>query len=133
MTFEELIKLSILTYILNILAHILFKIFRLHLGSTYVYIFQIKINGLSYFKSVWNILDVTVIVISIVFLAFDVYRTLEVDKKLEELTKKPDQFQDFEFLSLWQIRFDNAIAITVFLAWVKVTCFTLLTLCILTV
>lgn len=51
---------------------------------------------------------------------FDVYRTVTVDKKLKELTKKPDQFQDFDFISLWQIRFDNAIAITVFIAWVKV-------------
>lgn len=51
---------------------------------------------------------------------FDVYRTVTVDKKLKELTNKPDQFQDFDFISLWQIRFDNAIAITVFIAWVKV-------------
>lgn len=51
---------------------------------------------------------------------FDVYRTVTVDKKLKELTNKPDQFQDFDFISLWQMRFDNAIAITVFIAWVKV-------------
>lgn len=51
---------------------------------------------------------------------FDVYRIVTVDKKLKELTNKPDQFQDFDFISLWQIRFDNAIAITVFIAWVKV-------------
>lgn len=61
-----------------------------------------------------------VIIISIVILVFDVYRTVTVDKKLKELTNKPDQFQDFDFISLWQIRFDNAIAITVFIAWVKV-------------
>lgn len=53
-------------------------------------------------------------------MVFDVYRTVTVDKKLKELTNKPDQFQDFDFISLWQIRFDNAIAITVFIAWVKV-------------
>lgn len=61
-----------------------------------------------------------VILISIVILVFDVYRTVTVDRKLQELTNKPDQFQDFDFISLWQIRFDNAIAITVFIAWVKV-------------
>ncbi|XP_062575644.1 polycystin-2-like protein 1 [Saccostrea cucullata] len=82
-------------------------------------IIEIKIHKLAYFRSVWNILDVTVIVISIVFLAFDIYRTLEVDKKMEKLTYTSNHFEDFDFLSLWQVRFDNAIAITVFLAWVK--------------
>lgn len=53
-------------------------------------------------------------------MVFDVYRTVTVDRKLKELTNKPDQFQDFDFISLCQIRFDNAIAITVFIAWVKV-------------
>lgn len=84
--------------------------------------FQIKIHKLAYFKSVWNILDVTVIVISIVFLTFDIYRLLAVERQLQELTSSPEKFQDFDFISLWQIRFDNAIAITVFLAWVKVFC-----------
>lgn len=85
-----------------------------------LYFFQIKIHKLAYFKSVWNILDVTVIVISIVFLTFDIYRLLAVERQLQELTSSPEKFQDFDFISLWQIRFDNAIAITVFLAWVKV-------------
>lgn len=80
---------------------------------------EISVIKLAYFKSVWNLLDIMVILISIVILVFDVYRTVTVDRKLQELTNKPDQFQDFDFISLWQIRFDNAIAITVFIAWVK--------------
>ena len=74
-----------------------------YLSSLHVIFFQIKIHKLAYFKSVWNILDVTVIVISIVFLTFDIYRSLAVDRQLQELTSSPEKFQDFDFISLWQI------------------------------
>lgn len=84
-------------------------------------VFQIKKHKLSYFKSLWNILDLTVIIIALLCIAFDIYRTVEVDNKLSELISHPDQYADFEFLSYWQTRFDNAIAIAVFFAWVKVS------------
>ena len=41
----------------------------------------------SYFKSVWNILDILVIGIAIVCIAFSVYRTNIVDDKLDSLLK----------------------------------------------
>lgn len=87
-----------------------------------LFCYQIKKHKLSYFKSVWNILDILVIMIAILCVAFDVYRTVEVDSKLSVLLDNPDKYADFEFLSFWQTRFDNAIAIAVFLAWIKV-CF----------
>ena len=83
--------------------------------------FQIKKHKFSYFKSVWNILDILVIAIAIVCVAFNVYRTLKVDELLEDLLSKPDEYSDFNFLSLGQSQFDNAIAIAVFLAWIKVS------------
>ncbi|XP_045214865.1 polycystic kidney disease 2-like 1 protein isoform X3 [Mercenaria mercenaria] len=81
---------------------------------------EIKKHKFSYFKSVWNILDILVIVIALVCVAFNVYRTLKVDELLQELLDKPDQYADFEFLSYGQTQFDNAIAIAVFLAWIKI-------------
>ncbi|OWF42403.1 polycystic kidney disease 2-like 1 protein isoform X1 [Mizuhopecten yessoensis] len=81
---------------------------------------EIKKHKLSYFKNVWNILDILVILLAILCVAFDVYRTVEVDNKLSVLLENPDKFADFEFLSYWQTRFDNAIAIAVFLAWIKI-------------
>ena len=81
---------------------------------------QIKKHKLSYFKSFWNILDILVIIIAILCVAFDIYRLVAVDKKLNELIGQPDQYADFDFLSYWQVRFDNAIAIAVFFAWIKV-------------
>ena len=44
-----------------------------------------------------------------------------MDELLEDLLSKPDEYSDFNFLSLGQSQFDNAIAIAVFLAWIKVS------------
>ena len=81
---------------------------------------EIKRHKCAYFKSVWNILDLLVITISIVCIGFNVYRSLVVGDKLDSLLENPDTFPDFEFLSYWQTVFNCAIAVTVFLAWVKV-------------
>jgi len=81
---------------------------------------EIKKHKLSYFKSIWNILDILVIIISVVCVAFNVYRTVEVGNKLKELVDNNDQFADFENLSYWETRFSNAIAIATFMAWIKI-------------
>ena len=62
------------------------------------------------------------IAIAIVCVVFNIYRTLKVDELLEDLLSRPDQYSDFNFLSYGQSQFDNAIAIAVFLAWIKVSC-----------
>lgn len=81
---------------------------------------EIKKHKFKYFKSFWNILDILVIAIAIVCVAFNIYRTLKVDELLEDLLSKPEQYSDFYFLSYGQSQFDNAIAIAVFLAWIKI-------------
>ncbi|KAH9505263.1 TRP-like ion channel Pkd2 [Bulinus truncatus] len=83
-------------------------------------ILEIKKHKLSYFKSFWNILDIVVIIISLVCVGFNIYRTMEVNDKLTALLKNPDVFSDFERLSYWETRFSNAIAIAVFMAWIKI-------------
>lgn len=91
-----------------------------HAGYMNSFVLQIKKHKFSYFKSVWNILDILVIGIAIVCVAFNIYRKIKVDSLLQELLDKPDQYADFEFLSYGQTMFDNAIAIAVFFAWIKV-------------
>jgi len=83
-------------------------------------IIEIKKHKLSYFKSFWNILDILVILISIVCVGFNLYRTMEVGNKLDELLKDNTKYADFERLSYWETRFSNAIAIAVFMAWIKI-------------
>ncbi|XP_013419423.1 polycystic kidney disease 2-like 1 protein isoform X2 [Lingula anatina] len=81
---------------------------------------EIAKHKCQYFKSVWNILDIVVIVISVVCTVFNVYRTIAVGNMLESLLQKPDEFADFEFLSWAQVLFNQGIAFAVFFAWVKI-------------
>ncbi|XP_013781183.2 polycystic kidney disease 2-like 1 protein [Limulus polyphemus] len=81
---------------------------------------EIKQNKCTYFKSFWNILDILVILISLLCIAFSIFRTLMVNNVMESLLENPDVFSDFEFLGFWQTQFNNAVAIDVFFAWIKI-------------
>ncbi|PVD39586.1 hypothetical protein C0Q70_02221 [Pomacea canaliculata] len=102
-------------------CEVIFCIFILY--YTVEEILEIKKHRLSYFKSFWNILDIMVIIIAVVCVAFNLYRTVEVGDKLKKLLENPDIFSDFERLSYWENRFCNAIAIATFLAWIKLHLF----------
>ncbi|XP_059178590.1 polycystin-2-like isoform X3 [Physella acuta] len=99
-------------------CEIIFCLFILY--YTVEEVLEIKKHKLSYFLGFWNILDILVILISIVCVGFNVYRTVEVNNKLTELLKDPKIYADFERLSYWETRFSNAIAIAVFMAWIKI-------------
>lgn len=81
---------------------------------------EIRKHKLSYFKSFWNILDILVIIIACCCAVFNIYRTIEVNNKLDTLLDQPNEYVDFESLSYWQVVFNSALAIMVFFAWVKV-------------
>ncbi|KAK4468192.1 hypothetical protein MN116_008352 [Schistosoma mekongi] len=82
-------------------------------------IMEIKKQGWIYFVSVWNCLDIIIIIISIVCAAFNIYRTMNVINTLQGILHNPDTFANFQLLSIWQVYFNFAISITVFLAWIK--------------
>lgn len=81
---------------------------------------EIKANRATYFKSIWNILDILVIIISCVCICFSIYRTVMVNKLLVELLNKPDEYADFGKLGFYQFQFNNAVALAVFFAWIKI-------------
>nr|XP_054773085.1 polycystic kidney disease 2-like 1 protein isoform X1 [Lytechinus pictus] len=82
-------------------------------------ILEIKRHRWAYFKSSWNCLDVIIIFISIVCVAFSCYRYLTVANLIEGLLAQPDIYPDFEYMGYWQDLFNNIIAVNVFLAWIK--------------
>jgi len=81
---------------------------------------EIKRLKCSYFKSVWNCLDVLVILLSLVAIAFNIYRTSKVNKLLTTLLNDPTVYPDFEFLGFWQMQYNNMVAVVVFFAWIKI-------------
>ncbi|XP_068244650.1 polycystin-2-like [Palaemon carinicauda] len=80
---------------------------------------EIKTLKCSYFKSMWNILDIVVILISILCIGFSLFCTMTIKGKLQELLEDPNTFSDFEFLGYWQTQFNSAVAVCVFFAWFK--------------
>ncbi|MGH0116953.1 UNVERIFIED_CONTAM: hypothetical protein FKN15_026647 [Acipenser sinensis] len=83
-------------------------------------ILEIRIHKLSYFSCFWNVLDIVVIMLSIVAIIFNVFRTLKVNALLGKLLKKPDIYADFEFLSFWQMQYNNLNALNLFFALIKI-------------
>ncbi|XP_062443711.1 polycystin-2-like protein 2 [Rhea pennata] len=82
----------------------------------------IKITKLKteYFRSVWNWLNILLVVISILAIAFNIYRTVEVSLLMEELLSNSFVYPDFYFLASWQVHYNNMIAVNVFFAWIKI-------------
>ncbi|CAF3336661.1 unnamed protein product [Rotaria socialis] len=99
-------------------CEILFIIFTVY--YTVEEVLEIMRFKLYYFKTIWNILDVVIILISYICIAFNIYRQVEVGQLLDELLRDQNTFADFAFLTYWQTQFNNIIAFTVFLAWIKI-------------
>ena len=81
---------------------------------------ELKKHGTSYFFDAWNIFDVILVSMGIVCIIFNIYQTIEIGKKLARLIEKQNQYANFESLSEWQSRFNDFVAVGVFVAWIKV-------------
>ncbi|KAM9068995.1 polycystin-2-like protein 1 isoform 1-T1 [Sarcophilus harrisii] len=81
---------------------------------------ELKIHKLRYLSSVWNILDMVVILLSIMAVGFHVFRTLEVNRLMGHLLQRPSDYADFEFLAFWQTQYNNMNAVNLFFAWIKI-------------
>uniref|UniRef100_A0A452E8T8 Polycystin-2-like protein 1 n=1 Tax=Capra hircus TaxID=9925 RepID=A0A452E8T8_CAPHI len=83
-------------------------------------ILELRIHGLRYLSSIWNILDLVVILLSIMAVGFHIFRTLEVNRLMGKLLQQPNMYADFEFLAFWQTQYNNMNAVNLFFAWIKV-------------
>ncbi|XP_053307032.1 polycystic kidney disease 2-like 1 protein [Spea bombifrons] len=81
---------------------------------------ELRIHKFRYFTSIWNILDVVVILLSLVAIAFHIFRTLEVNRLMGTLLQLPTIYADFEFLAFWQTQYNNMNAVNLFFAWIKI-------------
>ncbi|XP_053166178.1 polycystic kidney disease 2-like 1 protein [Hemicordylus capensis] len=83
-------------------------------------ILELRIHRLQYFTSIWNILDIVVILLSIVAIGFHIFRTIEVNRLMGQLLRNPGIYADFEFLAFWQTQYNNMNAVNLFFAWIKI-------------
>ncbi|XP_005989417.2 polycystin-2-like protein 2 [Latimeria chalumnae] len=87
------------------------------LGQEFIEIWESKTT---YFKNTWNCVDVLLGLLSLVAIAFNIFRTTRVSMVLHKLIKLPDDYADFYFLAYWQTQYNNMIAVIVFIAWIKI-------------
>nr|XP_025736638.1 polycystic kidney disease 2-like 1 protein isoform X2 [Callorhinus ursinus] len=83
-------------------------------------ILELHIHRLCYLSSIWNILDLVVILLSIVAMGFHIFRTLEVNRLMGKILQQPNMYADFEFLAFWQTQYNNMNAVNLFFAWIKI-------------
>ncbi|KAM4052642.1 polycystin-2 isoform 1-T1 [Anomaloglossus baeobatrachus] len=79
---------------------------------------EIYYHRLHYFHSLWNCLDIVIIVLSVVAMALNLYR-MSMEGPLSKLLADMNVFHSLESLAYWQNQFNNVAAVTVFFAWVK--------------
>ncbi|RXM99331.1 Polycystin-2 [Acipenser ruthenus] len=82
-------------------------------------ILEIRIHRLYYFRSLWNCLDILIIVLSLAAIVINIYRTSTVKAVLKYLLENQESFPNFEQLTSLQIQFNNLAAVIVFFSWVK--------------
>ncbi|KAM8842582.1 polycystin-2 [Synchiropus picturatus] len=82
-------------------------------------VLEIRIHRLHYFKSVWNCLDVIIVVLSVAAIIMNIARTAMVGNLLKGLLEKHNTHPNFESLAYLQVQFNNVAAVIVFFSWVK--------------
>lgn len=82
-------------------------------------VLEIRIHRLHYFKSLWNCLDVLIVVLSVVAIIMNITRTAMVGSLLKGLLENHTAHPSFEALANLQVHFNNVAAVIVFFSWVK--------------
>ncbi|XP_035036957.2 polycystin-2 isoform X1 [Hippoglossus stenolepis] len=83
-------------------------------------VLEIRIHRLHYFKSLWNCLDVLILVLSVVAIIMNITRTAMVGSCLKGLLEKDSSHPSFQPLANLQVQFNNVAAVIVFFSWVKI-------------
>ncbi|XP_058297219.1 polycystin-2-like protein 2 isoform X3 [Hylobates moloch] len=81
---------------------------------------KIKEFKSAYFKSIWNWLELLLLLLCFVAVSFNTYCNIQIFLLLGQLLKSTEKYSDFYFLACWHIYYNNIIAITIFFAWIKI-------------
>ncbi|XP_007562015.1 polycystin-2 isoform X1 [Poecilia formosa] len=82
-------------------------------------VLEIHIHRLHYFKSMWNCLDILIVVLSVVAIIMNITRTAMARNLLSGLLENYMAHPSFEPLASLQAQFNNLAAVIVFFSWVK--------------
>lgn len=97
---------------------ILFVLFTIY--YTMEEIIDICYKRCKYFKDPYNLLDLFILALSYLCMALSLYRTIQVNILLDKLLTNNSKFQNFDTLTFCQELFNQASAIMIFFAWIKI-------------
>uniref|UniRef100_A0A452FK49 Polycystin 2 like 2, transient receptor potential cation channel n=1 Tax=Capra hircus TaxID=9925 RepID=A0A452FK49_CAPHI len=81
---------------------------------------KLKEFKFAYFKSIWNWLELLLLVLCFLTVFFSLYSNMKIYHMLGQLLRNTEKYSDFYFLAYWHIYYNNIIAITIFFAWIKI-------------
>ncbi|XP_055284717.1 polycystic kidney disease 2-like 2 protein [Moschus berezovskii] len=81
---------------------------------------KLKEFKFAYFKSIWNWLELLLLVLCFSTVFFSSYSNMQIYRMLGQLLRNTEKYSDFYFLAYWHIYYNNIIAITIFFAWIKI-------------
>ncbi|XP_023559096.1 polycystic kidney disease 2-like 2 protein isoform X1 [Octodon degus] len=81
---------------------------------------KIKELKFAYFKSIWNWLELLLLLLCFVTVFFYANCNIQNFLLLGQLLKSTEKYSDFYFLAYWHIYYNNIIALTIFFAWIKI-------------
>uniref|UniRef100_A0A8C6QE58 Polycystin-2-like protein 2 n=1 Tax=Nannospalax galili TaxID=1026970 RepID=A0A8C6QE58_NANGA len=73
-----------------------------------------------YFKSIWNWLELLLLLLCFLTVSFYAHCNMQTFLFLGRLLKSTEKYADFYFLAHWHVYYNNIIAITTFFAWIKI-------------
>ena len=82
-------------------------------------ILEIRKHKFLYFMYIWNLLDISVLLMCGVMILFHIFTHLTLESELVNLLGEPNKFADFTYLGSISSQNSNVVAITVFLSWIK--------------
>ncbi|XP_004697068.1 polycystic kidney disease 2-like 2 protein isoform X1 [Echinops telfairi] len=74
----------------------------------------------AYFKSIWNWIELLLLVLCFVAISFNIYCNIQISLSLGQLLENTKIYADFYYLAYWHIYYNNIIAVTIFFAWIKI-------------
>ncbi|VDP37063.1 unnamed protein product [Schistosoma curassoni] len=83
-------------------------------------ILEFSVKRWRYFINIWNLMDITMIVASIICAAFLIYSTIIVSNNMSSLISDVSSYPNFDYLAYWYSHHIRSMAICVFLGIIKI-------------
>ncbi|XP_058982757.1 polycystin-2-like protein 1 isoform X3 [Musca domestica] len=80
----------------------------------------ITIGSVKYLKSVWNLLDISVLLMSYLSLIYNMFHHKYLNGILEKSKENPNHFWSIDKICFWNLLYIDMMGICVFLVWIKI-------------